>query len=51
MNGDKVSLIFSRDDLSAGLVGYSRSAIRGYSPHSAQILLANILNYLSEQKK
>lgn len=51
MAGNKVSLIFTRDDLSAALVGYSRTGIRGYSPQIAPMLLANILNYLSEQKK
>ncbi|MCD4699497.1 MAG: DUF4159 domain-containing protein [Phycisphaerae bacterium] len=41
----RLAIIFSRDDLTAGLVGYPCWGLRGYKPDSAFELMRNILLY------
>ena len=43
----RLAIIFSRDDLTAGLVGYPCWGLRGYMPASAFELMRNILLYAS----
>ena len=47
MNG-RPAVIFSRDDLSAGLVGQSVDGIIGYEPESATRIMSKILRYISD---
>jgi len=42
-SGGRLAIIYSREDLTAGLVGYQYHGIRGYSPSSAAELMNNIL--------
>ena len=42
---DRLAIIFSRDDLTAGLVGYPCWGLAGYEPESAFELMRNILLY------
>lgn len=41
----RLAIIFSRDDLTAGLVGYPCWGLRGYKPASAFKIMRNILMY------
>ena len=43
-------IIFSADDLTAGLVGYPRWGLKGYDPETAFELMRNILLFASGQK-
>jgi len=45
--GGQYAVIFSRDDLTAGLCGYEYLGLRGYRPESAVRLMTNILWYAS----
>ncbi len=47
LDGDRLAIIYSRDDLTAALVGYQFHGIRGYSPRSAVALMANIICYIA----
>jgi len=42
---DRLAVIYSPDDISAGLVGQQMSGILGYAPQSATKLMENILTY------
>ncbi len=46
----RAAIIFSTDDLTAGLVGYPRWGLKGYEPDSAFALMRNILLYASGKK-
>lgn len=50
---DRLAILYSRDDLTAALVGYERSGLHGYRPETALSLLPNILLYAagSPEKK
>jgi Domain of unknown function (DUF4159) len=43
--GGRLAVFFSREDLSAGMVGESVDGITGYSPDSATAIMRNILLY------
>ena len=43
LNGNRVGVYFSKEDLTAGLVGYSCYTIDGYAPDSAYEILRNIV--------
>ena len=45
MRGDRIAVFYSREDLSAGMVGEPVDGIVGYSPQSATDLLRNIVLY------
>lgn len=45
MVGNRIGVFFSRDDLSAGLVGEPVDGIIGYSPETATAIMRNILLY------
>ena len=47
LDGDRLAVIYSRDDLTAALVGYQFHGIRGYSPRTAAALMANIVCYVA----
>ena len=47
LDGDRLAIIYSRDDLTAALVGYQFHGIRGYSPRTAEKLMANIICYVA----
>ncbi|HEV2294958.1 MAG TPA: DUF4159 domain-containing protein [Tepidisphaeraceae bacterium] len=44
-------ILYSREDLSAGLVGQSVDGIIGYTPDSATALMKRILHYAADAKK
>ncbi len=44
----RLAIIFSPEDLTAGLVGYSRWQLRGYAPPSAFQLVRNVVLYASD---
>ena len=44
-SGNRLAIIYSREDLTAGLMGYQLHGIRGYSPQSASALMTNIVCY------
>jgi len=44
-SGGRVAVFFSREDLTAALVGYAGYGIRGYTPDVASQLMTNILFY------
>ena len=44
-------LIYSREDLSAGLVGQAVDGIVGYDPASATALMTHVLSYAAGVKK
>ena len=46
----RLVVIFSRDDLTAGLLGYPCWGLSGYSPNSAFALVRNIVLYASGKK-
>lgn len=45
MRGDRIGIFYSREDLSAGMVGQPVDGIAGYSPESATDLMRNIALY------
>jgi hypothetical protein len=47
----RVVLFYSREDLSAGLVGESMDGILGYSPESATAIMRNILLHVADTKQ
>ena len=49
ING-RIAVFFSREDLSAGLVGEPVDGIAGYSPATASELMTNLLLYASKGK-
>lgn len=46
----RLAIVYSRDDLTAGLVGYQFHGIRGYAPDSAVALMTNIICYVADLK-
>ena len=46
--GDHVTLVYSRQDLSAGIVGESVDGIVGYSPPTATAIMRNLVLYCSK---
>jgi len=46
--GDRLAVIYSREDLSAGLVGQSIEGVVGYTPQTATELMARILTHASK---
>jgi hypothetical protein len=48
--GGRYGIIFSTDDLSAGLVGNEVDGIRGYTPSTATALMTRILLYAKDAK-
>jgi hypothetical protein len=44
-SGRRIAIIYSRDDLTAGLVGYQLAGLRGYTPQTARALMTNIICY------
>ncbi len=49
--GERPGVIVSREDLTAGLVGYPSAAVDGYSPDSAVDLMRNLLLYAAPKPK
>lgn len=49
VDGDRPVIIYSPDDITAGMTGYEHSGISGYSVRSATELMTSILNYVSKQ--
>jgi len=45
--GGRVAVFFSREDLSAGIVGENIDGINGYGPETATAIMRNILLYVS----
>jgi len=45
--GDRPAIIFSREDLTAGLVGYPAYTCDGYEPNSAYQIMRNLVLYAS----
>ncbi|NQU75555.1 MAG: DUF4159 domain-containing protein [Planctomycetes bacterium] len=45
------AIVYSRDDITAGLVGYTGGNIRGYSPASAFAIMRNLLLYAAGREK
>ncbi|MDB5291423.1 MAG: Prenyltransferase/squalene oxidase, partial [Phycisphaerales bacterium] len=43
--GSRIAVFYSREDLSAGLVGEPMDGISGYSPNSANAIMRNIISY------
>jgi hypothetical protein len=44
-------IVYSRDDITAGLVGYAGHNVRGYAPASALALMRNLLIYAATRDK
>ncbi len=49
-SGQRLAIIYSPDDLTAGLVGYPFYGIRGYTPDTAVALMTKILRYAAGVK-
>ena len=49
--GERLRVIVSREDLTAGLVGYASGAVDGYSPDSAVDLMRNLILYAAPKPK
>lgn len=49
--GNRIAIFFSRDDLSAGLVGEPVDGIIGYSPETATAIMRNIMLYAIQSLK
>jgi hypothetical protein len=47
--GGRPAIIYSRDDLTAGLVGYRGHDFRGYAPSSAYALIRNLILYAADR--
>lgn len=45
----RLAVVFSREDLSAGLVGQRVDGVMGYTPHSATMLMSRILMHSAQQ--
>ena len=43
--GHRWAVLFSSDDISAGLVGQEVDGIRGYTPESATDIMEHVLEY------
>jgi len=43
----RIAVVFSRDDLTVGLLGYPCWGLRGYSPESSFEIMRNLLLYAS----
>ncbi|MDB5303130.1 MAG: A-macroglobulin complement component [Phycisphaerales bacterium] len=43
--GNRIAVFYSREDLTAGLVGEPMDGISGYSPNSATAIMRNIVSY------
>ena len=50
IGGQRPGVIFSREDLTAGLVGYSAYTVDGYAPESAFQILRNIVLHAAGAK-
>ena len=50
VDGGRVVVVFSAEDLTAGLLGVPSYRLKGYSPETAVSLMTNILCYLSGSK-
>jgi len=48
-SGKRLVIIYSPDDLTAGLLGYQLSALRGYTPKCAADLMTNIVFYAARR--
>jgi len=48
---DRPAVFFSREDLTAGLVGYSSSTVDGYAPESAYEIVRNIILHAAGNKQ
>lgn len=46
--GDRIGVIYSGEDISAGLVGYQQHGLSGYEPDSAYQIMRNILLYAQQ---
>jgi len=49
--GGRPAIIYSRDDITAGLVGYNGHNIRGYVPDSALALMRNLILYAADRPR
>jgi len=49
--GERPGVFLSREDLTAGLVGYPSAAVDGYSPDSAVDLMRNLILYAAPKPK
>ena len=47
--GRRLAIVFSPEDLTAGLVGYPGYRVRGYTPETAVELMLSILRHLSDE--
>ena len=47
---DRPAVLFSREDLTAGLVGYPSYACYGYDPESAYAIMRNIVLYAATRQ-
>lgn len=45
LEGDRFAVLFSGQDLTAGVVGYPRYRLDGYSPRTAEALMINMICY------
>jgi hypothetical protein len=50
VDGGRIVMVFSAEDLTAGLLGVPSYRLKGYSPDAAVSLMTNILCYLSDIK-
>ena len=50
-SADRPLIVYSPDDLTAGLVGYGGHGVRGYAPDSAYALMRNLLLYAATRAK
>ncbi len=48
---ERAAVIYSREDLTTGLLGYPSYAIRGYRPDSAVAIMTNLLWYAAGSRK
>ncbi len=48
--GGRLVIIYSREDLTAGLVGQAVDGIIGYDPATATSLMTRILDYAADDK-
>jgi hypothetical protein len=49
--GDRLGILYSREDLSAGVVGVSSAVVDGYEPASAREIMRNITAYAAGRAK
>ena len=50
VDGGRIVIVFSAEDLTAGLLGVPSYRLKGYSPESAVSLMTNLLCYLNDIK-